>query len=118
MKVIIAGGRDFEDYALLKEKCIKLFANKMQDLEIVSGLARGADTLGVRLSKDIGCYLKKFPAEWKLYGRRAGFLRNEQMGEYADALVAFWDGKSSGTKHMIQYARRIGLDVRVVLYPA
>lgn len=56
------------------------------------------------------------PADWDLYGKSAGFKRNVQMAEYADALVAFWDGASSGTKHMIETAQKMGLDVRVKKY--
>ena len=85
-------------------------------MEIVCGGATGADTLGKRFAEELGYSVKMFPADWKKYGRRAGPVRNQQMGEYADALIAFWDGISHGTKNMIDYAMSKGLKVRVVRY--
>ena len=114
-KVIIAGGRDFDDYNLLKNVCNELFKKKSRFI-IVSGKARGADNLGERFAKENEIEVKEFPANWGLYGKRAGFLRNEQMAEYANYLVAFWDGKSKGTKHMINLAKKKGLKVKVVRY--
>ncbi len=114
-KVIIAGGRDFSDYQLLVEKCDKYLANKT-NIEIVSGTAKGADSLGERYAKERGYSLKTFPADWAAFGKRAGYLRNEQMANYANALIAFWDGESRGTKHMIDIATEKGLLVKVVPY--
>jgi hypothetical protein len=114
-KVIIAGGRDFSDYQLLVEKCDKYLANKT-NIEIVSGTAKGADSLGERYAKDKGYSVKTFPADWAAFGKRAGYLRNEQMANYANALIAFWDGESRGTKHMIDIATEKGLLVKVTPY--
>jgi hypothetical protein len=114
-KVIIAGGRDFSDYQLLVEKCDKYLANQT-NIEIVSGTAKGADSLGERYAKDKGYNVKPFPADWAAFGKRAGYLRNEQMANYANALIAFWDGESRGTKHMIDIATEKGLLVKVVSY--
>jgi hypothetical protein len=114
-KVIIAGGRDFSDYQLLVEKCDKYLANKT-NIEIVSGTAKGADSLGARYAKDKGYSVKTFPADWAAFGKRAGYLRNEQMANYANALIAFWDGESRGTKHMIDIATEKGLLVKVTPY--
>jgi hypothetical protein len=114
-KVIIAGGRDFSDYQLLVEKCDKYLANKT-NIEIVSGTAKGADSLGERYAKERGYSVKTFPADWAAFGKRAGYLRNEQMANYANALIAFWDGESRGTKHMIDIATEKGLLVKVVPY--
>jgi len=115
LKVIIAGCRNFTDYELLKEYADKILQNVVQreSIEIVSGGAKGADELGELYAKERGFVLTRFPAEWDKYGRAAGPKRNELMGDYADALIAFWDGKSRGTKHMIEYARKKGLLVRV-----
>jgi hypothetical protein len=87
-----------------------------KDVEIVSGTAAGADTLGERYAQEKGYEVKKFPAQWDLYGKSAGYKRNQQMAEYADGLIAFWDGKSRGTKHMIDIATNKGLKVRVIRY--
>ncbi len=115
MKLIIAGGRSFNDYALLSQKLDFLLQNQT-DIEIVSGGAKGADNLGERYAKERGLACTQFPAQWDKYGKRAGMIRNEHMAQYADALVAFWDGASVGTQHMIQYAKQQGLNVRVVRY--
>lgn len=115
MKVIIAGGRNFNDYNKLRESCDNILVNQ-KDVEIVSGTAAGADTLGERYAQEKGYEVKKFPAQWDLYGKSAGYKRNQQMAEYADGLIAFWDGKSKGTKHMIDIATNKGLKVRVIRY--
>lgn len=115
MKVIIAGGRNFRDYDKLRESCDNILVNQ-KEIEIVSGTAAGADTLGERYAQEKGYEVKKFPAQWDLYGKSAGYKRNQQMAEYADGLIAFWDGKSKGTKHMIDIANKMGLKVRVVRY--
>jgi len=115
MKVIIAGGRNFRDYDKLRESCDNILVNQ-KEVEIVSGTAAGADTLGERYAQEKGYEVKKFPAQWDLYGKSAGYKRNQQMAEYADGLIAFWDGNSKGTKHMIDIANKMGLKVRVVRY--
>jgi len=115
MKVIIAGGRNFRDYDKLRESCDNILVNQ-KEVEIVSGTAAGADTLGERYAQEKGYEVKKFPAQWDLYGKSAGYKRNQQMAEYADGLIAFWDGKSRGTKHMIDIANKMGLKVRVIRY--
>jgi hypothetical protein len=115
MKIIIAGGRAFNDYNLLCQKCDKLLSLQVE-IEIVSGTANGADKLGERYANKKGYPVKKFPANWEKYGKSAGYKRNEEMAKYADALIAFWDGKSKGTKHMIDLAKRYDLKVKVVTY--
>jgi hypothetical protein len=114
-KLIVAGGRDFNDYDLLKSKLDKLLQNKT-DVEIVCGKARGADSLGERYGKEMGYPIKEFPANWNKYGKSAGYIRNKEMAEYADGCVCFWDGKSKGTGHMIDLAKEKNLDLRVVNY--
>lgn len=115
MKIIIAGSRDFNDYNLLKSRCDEILA-PISDIEIVSGKARGADTLGERFAKESGFPIKEFPADWKSYGSSAGMIRNRQMAEYADMLIAFWDGESSGTKGMINLAKNKGMKLEVIVF--
>lgn len=117
-KVIIAGSRGFSNYKLLREQCNKFLREKRitHNIIIVSGGARGADKLGEKYSHDEGFALEVYPAQWDKYGKRAGFRRNEQMAEVADALIAFWDGKSHGTKHMIDIMNEKNLEVRVINY--
>lgn len=117
-KVIIAGSRGFSNYKLLKETCDKLLKEKKKthNVVVISGNAKGADSLGEKYSNDEDLDLEIFPADWKKFGKSAGFRRNEQMAEFADALIAFWDGKSRGTKHMIDTATEKGMNVKVVNY--
>ena len=114
MKVIIAGSRAFDDYEKLCEICDFKLSQQI-DIEIVSGTANGADKLGERYANERGYVLKKFPADWTL-GKKAGYLRNKQMAEYADALICFWDGQSKGSQHMINLAKESGLKIKIVTY--
>lgn len=116
-RVIIAGCRDFADYELLKEKCdFYLQKQQPEDIVFVSGHASGADALGERYAQERGFQLEIYPADWKAHGRAAGPIRNENMARVAHALIAFWDGKSRGTKNMIDTARKHNLQVAVVRY--
>jgi len=136
-KVIIAGTRSFTDYDLLVKTMDKLLKNKIdiakpdKDIEIISGKASGADSLGEKYARQKGFGLKEFPADWKnisvekcvvkenkygKYNTLAGTNRNKQMADYADACVVFWDGKSSGSKNMIELARGRGIPVRTIRY--
>lgn len=112
MKTIIAGSRDIIDYGLVTEAMNRI---DWDVTEIVSGGARGIDTLGERWASDNNVSLKIFPADWDTYGKAAGPIRNAQMAKYADALVAIWDGKSRGTSNMIGEAKDLGLKVVVFL---
>ena len=89
-------------------------------MEIVCGKARGANTLGEKFAKNYGIKVKYFPADWNSLGKSAGYKRNKQMAEYAKekngVLIAFWDKKSKGTKHMIDLANSNGLKVFVYNY--
>lgn len=115
MKLIIAGGREFNDYNLLCDETNR-FIGLETNVEIISGLARGADQLGCRYAADYGFPLRGFAAEWGKFGKAAGPIRNKLMAQNATHLIAFWDGKSRGTMHMIDYANKMGLKVKVVEY--
>ena len=114
-KVIIAGSRDFSDIELMEKKCDIILKDKL-NVEVVSGTCRGADKLGELYAKKRGYTVKQFEAKWAEFGKSAGYLRNTKMAEYANALIAFWDGESKGTKHMIDRATKMGLQVRVIGY--
>ena len=113
MKVIIAGGRDFDNKQMINEAMAQL---NILVTEIVCGDAAGADTLGAVWANENGIPVKHFPADWDRYGSAAGSIRNKQMAEYADYLVAFWDMKSSGTRDMITQMQQIGKHGTVVPY--
>jgi hypothetical protein len=110
-KYIIAGTRDFTDFELL-ERVLKEF----EISEVVCGMARGADLLGKQYAEKYNIPVKMFPADWKKFKNAAGPIRNIDMAEYADALIAFWDGESTGTSHMIKEAQRRKLYTIVVKY--
>jgi len=110
MKVIIAGSRNIEGEAVIKE-AVKASGFKID--EVVSGCARGVDTYGENWAIYNGIPVKRFVPDWTWYGKKAGILRNNQMAEYADALIAIWDGSSRGTKHMIEAAKKRGLKVYI-----
>lgn len=120
LKVIVAGGREFNDYDLASKAIMELANETFPDREvsIVSGMARGADALGVAFARNHSVQLYEFPAHWDKYGKRAGFMRNEEMGKFADVLLAFWDGKSPGSKHMIEYMKKLNKPVYVIPYQA
>jgi len=114
MKLIIAGGRDFSDTTLLAET-----VNEMrlpEDVELVCGMARGADLMAKEMFDEVNQPVKCFPAQWDKHGKAAGFIRNKEMAHYADELLAFWDGQSHGTKNMITTMRKLGKPVTVVRY--
>lgn len=117
-KVIIAGTRDFVDYQLLRQKCDNILSHKVHNFNIVvvSGTARGADRLGERYARERGFQIERYPADWNRDGNAAGPIRNALMTDNAEALIAFWDGQSAGTKNMIWTARNKGLAVRVIKY--
>src|SRR3954470_22491542 len=110
LRVIVAGSRNVTEFYIVARalNCCKLNIG-----EVVSGCARGVDSLGEQWARLSGIKVKQFPADWNAHGRGAGFIRNIEMARYADALVAIWDGKSPGTKHMIETAVKLGLIVKV-----
>ena len=115
MKVIIAGGRDFNNYDLLCRKADKILS-RQTEIEIVSGIAKGADKLGERYSVERGYKITRFPADWNFFGKSAGYIRNVEMAEYADTLILFWNGKSKGSGHMLKIATEMKLKIRVIYY--
>jgi hypothetical protein len=115
-RVIVAGGRDFDDYGLMTQRLDHLFSRMDKPPVIVSGAANGADLNGEGYAGLRGLRIERFPAWWRYHGKKAGPLRNFKMAWRATHLVAFWDGKSRGTKSMIEMATREGLRVRVVRY--
>ena len=115
IKIIIAGGRNFDDYPKLCQVCDKIL-KKYSNIEIVSGAYNGADLLGERYANERDYPIKQFPADWRRYRKSAGLKRNIEMAAYADALIAFWDGKSKGTKNMIDRAIQAGLKVKVFYF--
>ena len=120
-RIIVAGGRDFNNYILLSETMDAVLERyTLSEVQIVSGCCRGADALGELYAKEHGIPLKRFPADWLAYGKAAGPVRNRKMAEYASegegALIAFWDRKSRGTASMIRLAKKYGLQTKIITY--
>lgn len=133
LRIIIAGSRTFDDYATLRKESLRIIRETVTNqtgspviqkelVTIISGGAKGADLLGEQFANEFHLTLKQFPANWDRYGRRAGYMRNVDMANYASEkdnetygiLIAFWDGQSKGTKHMIDTAKKAGLDIHVI----
>ena len=107
MKTIIAGSRTINDIRLL-EKVIE--ESGFNITEVVCGGARGVDNLGRKWAGNGSIIpVKLFPANWDKYNKSAGYKRNIEMAEYAEAAIIIWDGKSKGTKHMIDIAKKYNL---------
>ena len=119
-RVIVAGSRGFADYELMCRELDTLFWDSSEfgykDIKIVSGMADGADSLAIRYADERKLTKILFPANWKSYHRIAGFLRNEDMLSVATHLVVFWDGKSNGTRHMIEIAKKKGIPIWGLIY--
>jgi len=110
MKTIIAGSRNIISFKIVKQV---IEDSEFVITKVVSGTARGVDRLGEEYAYNNNVPIKRFKPDWKTQGKRAGILRNIDMGNYADALIALWDGKSKGTKHMVDYATEKGLKIYV-----
>ena len=118
LKVIIAGGRDFTDTQYAADSLVKLVEENMlpDTFTVISGNARGADKVGEYLAKLWDLPLEIYPADWNQHGKSAGYIRNKQMADIADMLVAFWDGKSRGTAHIINTMKQQHKPVFVFYY--
>ena len=110
MKTIIAGTRTIEDKNVIY---LAISKSKFEITQVVSGKAKGVDSIGEEWAVENDVSIAEFPAHWQQFGNKAGPLRNQEMAEYADALIVVWDGHSTGTKDMIKRAKRNGLKVFV-----
>jgi hypothetical protein len=113
IKLGVVGSRDFGDYEKMK---LVLDEYKNKAWLIVSGGARGADSLSEKWASENNMKMCVFPAEWDKYGKRAGFIRNEEIVKYSDQVIAFWDGNSRGTAHTIGLCKKLGKEVRIIRY--
>lgn len=117
IRLIIAGGRDFNNLELMKKELGLFLPDAIgSDITVISGEARGADIMGRRLAESLGLKVELYPANWDRDGRSAGYIRNSLMANTATHLLAFWDRRSKGTEHMIKLGNKMGLTVCVVHY--
>ncbi len=117
-RIVIAGGREFTDFNYMVQALDHVLSAKKltHEIVIVSGKARGADQMGERYAKLRGYAIDDHPANWDLWGKSAGYRRNEEMARNSEATVAFWDGVSKGTKHMIDLTEKVGNICKVFNY--
>lgn len=113
MKIGIIGSRSFDKYELVKD-VMNEYINQV-DI-IVSGGAKGADTLGEVWAKENGKEILIFKPEWDKYGKKAGFIRNQDIVKNSDLVIAFWDGVSKGTKSSIDLCKKFGIKIKVINY--
>ena len=113
--LIVAGGRDFDDWDMMNEALYRF--PMILVTEFVNGMCEtGADEMAREYARKRGRKVHKFPADWDELGKKAGPIRNGVMAAFAHVLIAFWDGKSPGTRDMINKALKAGLEVHVYRY--
>lgn len=118
--VLVAGSRTFANYELMQSKLDNLLSNH-SDIVVVSGGARGADALAERYAREKGYDCIVVKAQWDVFGKRAGFVRNEQMHQLIAnhphrGCVCFWDGQSKGTAHNFDLSKKYNTPLRVIKF--
>ncbi len=113
MKLAVIGSRDFEDMKVMRA-CI----DPLQPTAIISGGAKGADTLAKQYAEEHGIHIIEHKPDWKRFGRGAGIVRNKTIIDDADYVLAFWDGTSRGTKHSIHHAKQQNKPLTVITFAA
>ena len=117
-RLAVVGSREFDD----KQRLYEILTKNLDRIKIiVSGGARGADSLAVEWAADFGVPFLVFPALWKdpftgQHDRGAGFRRNRYIVEHSDSIMAFWDGVSTGTAHTIKMAEEAGKPVHIIKF--
>ena len=111
MKIIVAGSRHFNDYWFIHEKLKDRITSKDQ---IVEGGAKGVDEQARNYALKKNISFRTFDADWDKHGKAAGPIRNAKMADYADKLIAFYDGNSRGTGNMIKTAKSKGLGIEII----
>lgn len=114
-KIAVIGSRSFSDEEYMRRVLFEKEKLHAEEHVLVSGGAPGEDFLAERISKVEEIPFVLYPANWERHGRRAGMLRNIAMIQYVDEVIAFWDGKSSGTQHSINLAEKFGKPVRIYM---
>lgn len=118
-RMIVAGGRNYSN-----QNIVNYYIDRVKDvcdsrglnLVIVCGMATGADTLGRNYAISNGLEVLEFPADWNRYGKSAGYIRNKEMGDVADSAIVFWDGRSKGSKLMIDIMHELKKPVVAISY--
>lgn len=109
----VVGSRSYADYPTFTSEMDAL-RKEIDICEIVSGGARGADSMAERYARENGIEMRVFKPDWRLHGRKAGLLRNLDIVGRANYVIAFWDGNSPGTRSAINIARKTNKNVKVI----
>lgn len=113
MNIVICGSRKFNDFKRFKFEMDDILQDK-EEVILVSGGAKGADSMAENYADRYGYEFYEIPADWNQHGKKAGMLRNIQMLEIAHMVVAFWDGRSKGTKHMVDQCKKRNIQIQVI----
>jgi hypothetical protein len=116
MIVAIVGGRGFSDLKIFNQGVYDFTKIHGLITKVVSGGAKGADTMAANFAKRFQIELIEFIPDWEKFGKSAGYRRNKDIVEASEAVIAFWDGQSKGTKHSIDIAKSLGKIVHIVYY--
>jgi hypothetical protein len=118
VKIIIAGTRTFGNYELLELEVKKfILENNIQlPISIISGKAKGADSLGEIFAKKYNFPIIDMPADWNQFGKRAGHIRNEEMAKISNFCIIFWNGQSKGSANMVELAEKYKLKLKIIRY--
>ena len=112
MRIVIGGSRTYTDYKAFSEALDSVLSSMPQnEITILSGHCKGVDAMAERYAAEHKISIRVYPAEWNIYGRAAGPVRNRRMVEECDLVIAFWDGRSKGTKSLIDCTRNLGREV-------
>lgn len=115
LRVLVCGSRSWTDFDTIYYRLSSLVRD-YPDVVIVEGGAKGADTIARQVAEDFQVDTEEYLPDWEKYKKQAGFKRNIQMLETKpDLVLAFWDGKSKGTRHIITEAKERGIEVEVIL---
>lgn len=122
MKIAVVGSREFSDIKFAKYKIMQTLLFAIPDVDenkeepiLISGGARGIDSLAEKVANQYKVKTKIFSPDWNKYGKRAGAIRNQLIVDRADKIIAFWDGKSKGTKITIDMAIKAGKPVDIYI---
>jgi hypothetical protein len=113
--IAIVGSRSFTNYEVFKEKLNNLPISFI-NCTVVSGGAKGADSLARKFAIENKLIMKEFLPNWNLHGREAGFIRNVDIIKNSDIVIAFWDGKSAGTKHSIELSKKFNKKLFIIYF--
>ena len=111
MKVAVIGSRGFNDYELVVKTL-----SKMTITLLVSGGAKGADSLGEQYAIENNIETKIFLPDWEKHKRAAGMIRNTDIINESEVVVAFWDGESKGTLDSINKAKKLNKKLIIINY--